>query len=565
MTPFVDSPLLAEQVTAFLISPYKPLLMFLTFLPWAWLVADRLDKDAAYFHFKRTQWNAVHLAAGVAALVAMLFIPIFWISWPVGIILLLGPILVYWRHRNANVPEAERFHLSAESLSARMERRRQSRADRNAVLQFTGPGGELREVPQSENPAYGMHMLVEDLLAPALDARAEIVEINVSKNGAQPMQVVDGIRYKREPMSAEAGMQAIDYIKRMAGLDVEDRRRRQSAKFGMRGPNGTSELNVTTAGSSSGVVLKLEFNRARRLNKPFDELGMLPSQAEALRFLLEPADRHGVVLIGAPTGQGLSTSCYAFLRRHDAYTSNIKSLEREVELRIDGVDHVQWDANAPEADYATALQSMLRRDPDVVMSSYVKDAETARVIAEQGLEGPLIYVPQRADSIVEQIREWTRVVGDVKKATRSLQAVINQRLLRRLCPNCRQGFQPTAEQVKKLGLPSGKVQQLHRASGKVQVKNKIENCPVCGGSGYIGQVGVYEVLTLDREARKLLAAGDLKAVLANARRNKMIYMQEAALSKVVSGDTTLEEVARVIASGSGGGKSRGSAPARKAS
>jgi type II secretory ATPase GspE/PulE/Tfp pilus assembly ATPase PilB-like protein len=119
--------------------------------------------------------------------------------------------------------------------------------------------------------------------------------------------------------------------------------------------------------------------------------------------------------------------------------------------------------------------------------------------------------------------------------------------------------------LKRLNIPTSKVSELFRAHGKIQIKNKIEDCPVCSGSGYIGQVGVFEVLTLDREARKLLSSGDLKAVLANARRNKMIYMQEAALSKVVSGDTTLEEVARVIASGSGGGKSRGSAPARKAS
>ena len=115
------------------------------------------------------------------------------------------------------------------------------------------------------------------------------------------------------------------------------------------------------------------------------------------------------------------------------------------------------------------------------------------------------------------------------------------------CPNCRQPFQPTAEQLQKMSLPAAKVKQLHRASGKVQVKNKIENCPVCGGTGYLGQSGAFEVMVVDAQVRRLLTAGDLKGAHAHARRNKMIYVQEAALSKVVSGETTIEEVIRVTA------------------
>jgi type II secretory ATPase GspE/PulE/Tfp pilus assembly ATPase PilB-like protein len=249
---------------------------------------------------------------------------------------------------------------------------------------------------------------------------------------------------------------------------------------------------------------------------------------------------------------------YSILARHDAYTSNIKTLEREVQLNIDGVDHVQWDPTNPDIDYATNLQSILRRDPDLVSISFIKDADTARIVTEPGMQGPLIYVPQRSATIVEQIREWVKQVGDVKRAGRALRAVTNQRLLRSLCANCRQSYQPTEEQLKKLNLPAGKVNQLYRAGGKVQVKNKIENCPVCAGSGYLGQTGIFEVLVLDDEARRLLMSGDLKAVLAHARRNKMIYLQEAALAKVAAGDTTIEEVVRVTAPAT----SEGSAPAK---
>jgi general secretion pathway protein E len=548
--------LLAESVTAFLESPYKPLLVFLPFIPWAWLVSSRIDKDAKYFHLNRELWNGINLGAGAAALAAVLFIPIFWIGWPVMLVLLVSPILFYWQHRNREVPESQRFVLSGEGLSAKMDQRRAAKAARDAMLQFISASGETEPVPTKEDPSYPTHMLAEDLLGPALDARANMVEMAVGQSGCTVAQSVDGIRYKRDPMPADSALKLVDYIKGMAGLDLEDRRRRQTGSFRMSGPSGQTDLVTTTAGSSQGLILRVEFDRAKRLSKPFDALGLLPVQMESLASLVEIHDRHGIVLVGAPATHGLTTSIYSFISRHDAYTSNIKTLEREQMIEIDGVDQVIWDPTNPDVDYATALQSMLRRDPDIVMLSHVRDMETAQTACDPGMTGPLIYIPQRTGSIPDQIREWVKLVGDVKRATKALRAVINQRLLRTLCPNCRQAYQPTEDQLRKLNLLSSKVTTLYRPSGKVQVKNKIENCPVCGGNGYLGQTGVFEVFVVDDDARKQLLGGDLKAALAHARRNKMIYLQEAALSKVASGETTIEEVVRVTSppkKGGGGG------------
>jgi general secretion pathway protein E len=329
-------------------------------------------------------------------------------------------------------------------------------------------------------------------------------------------------------------------------LDVNDRRRRQQGDFGLRGPNGSTQVSLVVKGSSSGQIAQIDFDRATRLHRAFDGLGLLAPQLEALQFFEPKHERHGIILLGAPPGQGLTTTAYAMISRHDAYTSNIKSLEREVSVRLEGVDQVQWDPTNPDIDYATNLQSILRRDPDVVLTSDVRDNETARVAADPGMQGPLIYVQQPLPTIVDQIRDWVKRVGDVKEATRALRAVTNQRLLRSLCPNCRQAYTPTPEQIKKLNLPARKVSQLYRAGGKVQVKNKIEDCPVCQGTGYLGQTAAFEVFIIDDEARKMLASSDLKAALAHARRKNMIYMQEAALAKVVAGETTIEEVVRAI-------------------
>jgi general secretion pathway protein E len=535
---------LAQATSAGLVGWWLGLIMFAIFVPWAWLISSKLDKDAKYFHLNHVMWNGIHLGAGAAALAAMLFIPVVGLSILAGLIILAAPVLVYWKMRNQAVPEEQRFSLTDQALGEKMKARRQARATRQAALQFVDAGGTNRPMPLKEDPLFNVHMLAEDVIGPAIDSRAYRVELAVGPNGCAVSQTVDGLRYKREPIAAESALAMLDYLKDIAGLDVEDRRRRQTGKFKLKSPTGSVAIDLTTAGSSSGQIMRLDFDQSKRLVKPFDALGLLPSQMEIFKTLAEDHERHGIILVGAPPGHGLTTTAYSLISRHDAYTANIKTLEREVLLQLDGVDHVQFDPTNPDVDFATSLQSILRRDPDIVLTDEARESETAAVTVEPGMQGPLIYVQQKLPTIVDQVRQWVRLVGDVKDATKALRAVCNQRLMRTLCPNCRQSYTPSPEQIKKLNLPAERAKQLYRASGKVQVKNKIENCPICNGTGYLGQTAAFEVLFVDDEARKVLATGDLKGVLAHARRNKMIYLQEAALSKVLSGETTIEEVIR---------------------
>jgi len=538
---------LADASSSMLIGWWMAILLVALYAGWGWLISSRLDKDARYYNLNHRTWNSIHMAAGVLGLVAFLFVPVPGLNVVVSLIVLGAPVLVYWRVRNQAVPESQRYRLSSDRLKERMEARKRAKAARAALVTFTDANDTRREPPSKEDPQFTVHMMAEDLIVPALEARASRLEVAVTPKGASVTQVVDGIAYKREPIATEHALGVVDYIKNLAGLDLEDRRRRQVGEFSMNSPNGRDDVHVTTAGSSSGLLLRMDFNLEQQISKPFDGIGLLPSQIESLQKFDQPQNRHGIILIGAPKGQGLTTTAYSLLNRHDAYTANIKTLEREVLLEIDGVDHVKWEPGNDQQDYATNLQSILRRDPDIVLTDVLQDSEAAKTVVEPGMEGPLIYVQQREGNIIDQIRGWVKLVGDVKKATKPLRAVINQRLIRTLCPNCRQPYQPTPEQIKKLNLPANKVSQLYRASGKVQAKNNIEDCPVCGGTGYLGQTGIYEVMVVDDEARKILASGDLKSALAHARRNKMIYLQEAALSKVVSGETSIEEVLRVTA------------------
>jgi type II secretory ATPase GspE/PulE/Tfp pilus assembly ATPase PilB-like protein len=533
--------------TAVLVGYIQPVLMVITFIPWAWLISSKLEKDAKYYHMNWTMWNSIHLGAGAAALVCVLAVPIFWIGWPVSIILLLSPILAYWNIRNKEVPENARFHLTTSGLRGAMEERKARAAAKGASMFFIDKQKKEIPVPLREDPMFEVYMRAEEILGPALASRATKIEVASAAGGAAVSQTIDGMRYKRDPMPVDAAGKVIDFLKSVSGLDVEDRRRRQSGEFKLKLPGSEHVVTIAVNGSSAGQSMRLDIDRTSRISKTFESLGLLPPQLEWLKVYEQNHERHGVILLGAPIGHGLTTMGYAFLSRHDAFTSNIKTLERQIELRLDGVDHTQFDPSNPAVDYATNLQSILRRDPDIVLVSDVKEPNSGKVAATPGIQGPLLYVLQQHDSAPAQIQEWFKSVGDLKLAAKGLRAVVNQRLVRALCPHCKQAFSPSAEQARTLNLPAGKTHQLFRAGGKVQVKNKIENCPVCLGTGYLGQTGIYEVMILDDEARKLLSAGDLKGAYAHARRNKMIYLQEAALLKVRNGDTTLEEVARVTA------------------
>ena len=220
----------------------------------------------------------------------------------------------------------------------------------------------------------------------------------------------------------------------------------------------------------------------------------------------------------------------------------IKTLELQIESRLEGVDQVLFDPHSGESDHATNLQSILRRDPDIVLAE-VLDAETAITSARSGEDSTLQFLLMRAGSSAEAIREWVRMVGDVPLAAKGLRVVLSQRLVRVLCHDCRQAVKPT--DPKRLGLAEGAV--IYRGGGKVQVKNRVEECPTCRGTGYTGVTAIFEVMHITNDIRRLLTNGDLKGAMAQARRDRMLLLQESGLRRVAEGITSLEEVQRVLA------------------
>lgn len=536
------SAMLSDATPVFLISPWKPMLIMLVFLAWGWLVSTHLEKDARSARINPMMWNGIYISSAIVGLGAMLFGVNFYLAYPVGVAVLFAPILIYWKVRNNAVSEEFQFHLGVDTIRAALATRKRAKSDRQVSMRFKGKAGSV-EVPQKEDPQLDIYLTVDELLSDAILNRASRLEFQLTSKGCQSMYITDGIPTKQEPITAETGAKVLAFLKETAGADPTDVRRRQTGEFDVSTNEGDSHVNLTASGSSSSHSVRLEFDRSQRVLRTWESLGMLPKQRELLDQLKQENRRHGIVLIGGSTQSGITTTGYSILSQHDSYLSNIVTLEHEILATLEGITHNNVTDNA--GDYTSQLQTIIRRDPEVILFADLVEPRAAKIAVKPGKEGPLIFITMPATSMTELISKWASFVANPKQSFDALQAVVFQKLVRKLCENCRVAYKPS-EDLAKQGLPLSTVEQLYRKGGQVEQKNKLITCPICKGSGYLGQVGVFETMFLDSETRKHLIAGDLKAAIACARRNKcFIRLQEAAWQKVASGETSLEEFGRV--------------------
>ena len=278
---------------------------------------------------------------------------------------------------------------------------------------------------------------------------------------------------------------------------------------------------------------------------------MLPMQLEELKKIVD--DGKGVVLVNTPRDNGRTTLLYSVLKKHDAYINNVQTVEVDPQANLEGVRGNKFDAQSDAAlpagatgpEFATLVRSIMRRDPQVVGVAELPDAATAKEVSRADLERARVYLSFNAPDAATGVQAWVKFVGDQRAAGECLHGVIAGKLLRKLCTNCRVAYPPAPDMLKKLGIPEGKVQQLFKKGGQVLIKNKPEVCPVCAGSGYYGQDGVYEVCLFGKEERDLVAAGNISGLKAAMRKRNVPTIQQVAIRKAVDGITSVEEVMRI--------------------
>jgi len=242
---------------------------------------------------------------------------------------------------------------------------------------------------------------------------------------------------------------------------------------------------------------------------------------------------------------------YSLVRNHDAFLNNINTLEKLPTSKLLNVTQNTYSlSDTGTTTYAKRLQAIVRMGPDVVGIGECEDDETAKVASAAAKDGKIIYIVMNADSVLQALGKWLKLVGDRKLVAETLVGISNQRLLRKLCEQCKQGYTPNAELLKKFNLPAEKAKVLYRPGKEIfDKRGKPSMCQHCQGTGFVGRTGVFEMIVLNDELRKAVRqVKQLPELGMQFRRAKMLYLQEQALRKVIAGTTAVNEMLRVLAS-----------------
>lgn len=536
----------------FLVSFWKPVILLAPFVGWLLIVSKVFDKHADRFHLGRGKWNAIHLSIGMVAFFVALVIPMkneaaFWVGLVVGMIILAVDLAAYAYVANKDDRVPEEFHIKlnmakmTEARAAKAEAKKQGKAE----LTIRSPDKSTVVVPPAETPEFEVRVASESMILKALTTRASQADIGPTGKDTSYVvsYLVDGVRQPGEVLPGPNAIKVMDFWKSAGKLDLQDRRRKLWADINIERGVDKHAIRMTTSGTQGGMRMSLLFDAAKAVNKKAAELGLLEPQMAELKAIVE--DGRGVVLLAAPPDMGRTTSLYSVTRMHDAYTTNVQTVEMETQVALEGIRQNAFETGGEGPEFSTFVRSILRRDPQVVGVAELPDDATAKEIAKADHERTRVYLSLKTDNALAAIQIWMKAVGDPETAAKSLHGVVAQKLLRKLCVNCRQAYQASPDMLKKLGVPVDKPRQLFKKGGQVLIKNKPEICPVCSGIGYVGQEGIFEVFRIDKPERELIKAGNLVGLRAEFRKKGLPTIQQAALKKAFDGTTSVEELSRV--------------------
>jgi general secretion pathway protein E len=376
--------------------------------------------------------------------------------------------------------------------------------------------------------------LINALLTEAIKENASDIHIEPYESRMVVRFRVDGVlREIIEPQREFAPM-VISRLKVMAKLDIAEKRLPQDGRISLNIGGRTVDVRVSTLPSGHGerVVLRLLDKQANQLD--LKQVGMAQQELNCIRGMI--ARPHGIILVTGPTGSGKTTSLYAIVNQLNERSRNILTVEDPIEYYLDGIGQTQVN-NKVEMTFAKGLRAILRQDPDVVMVGEIRDKETAEIAVQASLTGHLVLSTLHTNTAVGAITRLRDMGVEPFLLASSLVGVIAQRLVRMLCPHCKQPVQVSGADLSKLGY-SG----LETAIVEVY---QPQGCAKCYGHGYKGRAGIFELIPLDNTMAKLIhdGAGDLE--LERYARKLTPSIQQSALDKVLSGQTSLDEALRM--------------------
>ncbi len=391
--------------------------------------------------------------------------------------------------------------------------------------------------------------LVDRIMLQAMSINASDIHVEPQQKGLRLRFRQDGVLQQYvEPLPSRLIPAVTSRFKILADLDIAERRQAQDGRIRRKYRNRVVDFRVNTLPSRFGekVCLRLLDSGATQLG-----LDKLISDSEALALVRDLGSKpFGMILVTGPTGSGKSTTLYSLLAERNDPGINISTVEDPIEYTLPGI--TQCQVNREKGfDFATALRAFMRQDPDVLLVGETRDLETAKTAIEAALTGHLVLSTLHANDAPSTIARLDEMGVEPFMVSASLIGIVSQRLLRRVCPHCREPYQPGEQELGRFGLMASRETQVtffkahHHGPGE-------QVCSHCKGSGYKGRVGVYEVLRIQDDMATAISRGASTDVIRQlALESGMVTLLGYSLELVRKGETTLEEVGRMVLTDSG--------------
>ena len=398
-----------------------------------------------------------------------------------------------------------------------------------SILEETSDAGTDNEAEATKAPVI---RFVDLLLSQAVKSRASDVHIEPQEKSMMIRMRIDGILRDMVPPARNMQKAVLTRIKILSNLDIAERRLPQDGRLKIRASNRDIDVRVSTLPTIYGEKIVMRILDTAGVSHNLDKLGIEPQLFAVLKNAL--AQPHGIMIVTGPTGSGKSTTLYACLNHLRDPTMNITTVEDPVEYRLAGINQVQVKSDI-NLTFAACLRSILRQDPDIVLIGEIRDKETVEIAIKASLTGHLVLSTFHTNDAPSAITRLINMGIEPYLLSSSLNLIIAQRLVRKICEKCKEPTTLSEQVLKRLKIDPARIKDANLCRGK--------GCNACGNTGYHGRLPIFEFLVMDHEMRDLVTATATEAQLrAVARKKGYGGLLESGVIKMLQGLTTAEEV-----------------------
>ncbi len=377
--------------------------------------------------------------------------------------------------------------------------------------------------------------LVDKLLHAGMNSRASDIHLEPHSPEMRVRFRIDGILHDITTVPKDIDASLLSRIKVMADMDITEHRRPQDGHISLKLNDKEYDLRIASTSTIAGEKIVIRILDKTGMLLSLKELGLSTKEQEVFKSLIQRP--HGIILVTGPTGSGKTTTLYAVLNQIDTLTKNVVTIEDPVEYKLEGINQTQVNP-AADITFATGLRSILRQDPDIIMVGEIRDSETANIAIHAALTGHLVLSTLHTNDAASAITRLIDMGIEPFLVSSAVIGVVAQRLMRTICPECKEQYQPSEEILKETRLED--------------LQNKItffhgKGCEHCMQTAYRGRTGVFEVMKIGDKIRELILGKQPAARIKEiCRQEGMTTLKDSAIEKVTLGVTTVDEVKRAI-------------------